>query len=36
VLEDRELYAQCLTASGTSNLRVAVMEVVVLGRFGNF
>jgi hypothetical protein len=31
-----ELYARCLTAFGTSHLRVAVMEVVILGPFGNF
>jgi hypothetical protein len=29
-----ELYAQCLVAFGTSHLRVAVMQVVVLGLFG--
>jgi hypothetical protein len=34
--EVRELPARCLLASGTSHSRVAVMEVVVLGPFGNF
>jgi hypothetical protein len=32
----QELPAQCLIASSTSHSRVAVMEVVVLGPFGNF
>jgi len=31
-----ELPARCLIASGTSHPRVAVMEVVVLGPYGNF
>jgi hypothetical protein len=31
-----ELYILCLIASGTSHSGVAVMEVVVLGSFGNF
>ena len=34
--EVRELPARCLIAYGTSHPRVAVMEVVVLGPFGNF
>ena len=34
--EVRELPARCLLASGTSHSRVTVMEVVVLGPFGNF
>ena len=36
VPEVRELHARCLIASGTSHSGVAVMEVVVLGPFGNF
>jgi len=36
VPEVRELHARCLTAFGTSHSRVTVMEVVVLGPFGNF
>jgi hypothetical protein len=29
-----ELYTRCLVAFGTSHLRVAIMEVAVLGLFG--
>jgi len=36
VSDVQELPARCLIASGTSYSRVAVMEVVVLGPFGNF
>jgi hypothetical protein len=34
--EVREQHAQCLIASGTSHSGAAVMDVVVLGPFGNF
>jgi len=35
VLKVWELHVRCLIATGTSHLEVAIIEVVVLGSFGN-